>query len=145
MVAYNFKTYFAPQILDLSKTHTIRGHRRWHAQVGEPVQLFTGMRSKHCRKIIADPVCVAVRPVRIMFSELIDEGIASIEISGRQLGRNEIEAFAVSDGFLPERLSGLAPDRLIAATARETMSRFWATENPGPVFEGVMIEWRPGQ
>jgi hypothetical protein len=103
------------------------------------------MRTKHCKKIMDDPVCVAVRPIRIMFSDLIDEGIASIEIRGRQLCRDEIEAFAVSDGFAPERLSGLAPRRLIAVTARETMSRFWASENRGPMFEGVIIEWRPAQ
>lgn len=145
MVAYSFKAYFAPQIIDFSKRHTIRGDRRRHAHVGEPVQLYTGMRTKHCRKIIDDPVCVAVRPIRIMFSDLIDEGIASIEINERQLCREEIEAFAVSDGFKPERLRELAPTKMIAATARETMSRFWAGENPGPVFEGVIIEWRPSR
>lgn len=141
MVAYSFKTYFAPQILDLSKTHTIRGHRRRHAHVGEPVQLFTGMRTRQCRKIIPDPVCVAVLPILIMSSDLIEPGLAYIEIDGRPLDSDEIEAFAVSDGFSPERLRGLAPKGMIGTTARETMGRFWAAENPGSSFQGVIIRW----
>lgn len=116
MVAYGFKKFFAPQILDGSKTHTIRGHRRRHAHVGESVQLFTGMRTRHCVKIIADPVCVAVLPIVIMSSDLLSAGIAYI---------------------------GLAPASLIGETARETMGRFWRSENPGSRFEGVIIRWRP--
>jgi hypothetical protein len=141
MVAYSFKTYFAPQILDFSKRHTIRGHRRRHAHVGEPVQLFTGMRTRACRKIMPDPICIAVLPILIMSSDLIEPGLAYIEIDGRPLDRDEIEAFAVSDGFSPDRLRGLAPAKLIGATARETMGRFWAAENPGSSFQGVIIRW----
>ncbi len=144
MVAYGFKPFFGPQIADGSKTHTIRGHRRRHAHVGEPVQLFTGLRTRHCRKIIPDPVCVAVLPILIMSSDLIDAGIAYVEIDGIPLRRDEIEAFAISDGFAPERLAGHAPAKLIGKTARETMGRFWAANNPGTRFEGVIIRWGGG-
>ncbi|MBC7313573.1 MAG: ASCH domain-containing protein, partial [Rhizobium sp.] len=109
MVAYGFKKYFAPQIEDGSKGHTIRGHRRRHAHVGEPVQLFTGLRTRHCAKIIPDPTCIAVVPIVIMSSDLLSAGIAYIEIDGRPLHRDEIEPFAISDGFDPIRLRGLAP------------------------------------
>ncbi|MDP9590102.1 UNVERIFIED_ORG: hypothetical protein J2W19_002658 [Shinella zoogloeoides] len=143
MVAYNFKKYFAPQIADLSKTHTIRGNRRRHAHVGEPVQLYTGLRTKYAGKIIDDPVCIAVIPIVIMSTDLIDAGIAYIEIDGRPLHRDEIEPFAISDGFDPARLVGLAPRALIGATARETMGRFWRSSNHGSRFEGVIVRWRP--
>ncbi|MDG3580395.1 ASCH domain-containing protein [Rhizobium sp. YJ-22] len=141
MVAYSFKKYFAPQIEDGSKTHTIRAGRRRHAHPGEVLQLFTGMRTVHCRKIIPDPVCIAVLPIVIMSTELIDAGIAYIEINGTPLHRDEIEPFAASDGFLPERLHGLAPASLIGATARETMGRFWRATNSGSRFEGVIVKW----
>lgn len=143
MVAYNFKKYFAPQIADLSKTHTIRGNRRRHAHVGEPVQLYTGLRTKYAGKIIDDPVCIAVIPIVIMSTDLIDAGIAYIEIDGRPLHRDEIEPFAISDGFDPARLQGLAPRALIGATARETMGRFWRSSKHGSRFEGVIVRWRP--
>lgn len=141
MVAYGFKKYFVPQIEDGSKTHTIRGNRSRHAHVGELVQLYSGLRTRHCRKIIADPVCVAVAPIIIMSSDLIDAGIAYIEINGRPLHREEIEPFAASDGFDPARLAGLAPKKLIGATARETMGRFWRDSHGGSRFEGVLIKW----
>ncbi len=143
MVAYGFKPYFAPQIEDHSKTHTIRGHRRRHAHVGEELQLFVGLRTRHCRKIIADPACIAVVPIVIMSSDLIDAGIAYIEIDGRPLHRDEIEPFAISDGFDPGRLAGLAPARLIGSTARETMGRFLQESHQGSRFEGVIIRWNP--
>ncbi|WP_244426439.1 hypothetical protein [Rhizobium sp. PDO1-076] len=69
-------------------------------------------------------------------------GIAYIEVDGTPLHRDEIEAFAISDGFDPARLAGLAPRSLIGATARETMGRFWRSENPGSRFEGVIIRWK---
>ncbi len=142
MVAYGFKKFFAPQIEDGSKTHTIRGHRRRHAHPGEAVQLFTGLRTRQCRKIIADPTCVSVLPIVITSTDLIGVGIAYIEIDGRPLHRDEIEPFAISDGFDPARLRGLAPASLIGETARETMGRFWRAENPGSRFEGVIIAWQ---
>ncbi len=141
MVAYGFKSFFAPQIEDGSKTHTIRGHRRRHAHVGEALQLFCGLRTRHCRKIIADPVCLSVRPILIMSSDLIDAGIAYIEIDGMPLRRDEIEDFAVSDGFDPARLAGFAPPSLIGASARETMGRFWRQSQTTSRFEGVIIGW----
>lgn len=141
MVAYGFKKYFAPQIEDGSKAHTIRGNRQRHARVGEPLQLYSGLRTRYCRKIIADPVCIAVQPIIIMSSDLLDAGIAYIEIDGLPLHRDEIEPFAVSDGFDPARLAGLAPSELIGATARETMGRFWRDSHGGSRFEGVLIKW----
>ena len=141
MVAYGFKKFFAPQIEDGSKTHTIRGNRSRHAHVGEPVQLYYGMRTKHCAKIIPDPTCSAVLPIIIMSSDLISAGIAYIEIAGRPLHRDEIEPFAISDGFDPARLRGLAPASLIGETARETMGRFWRASHPGSRFEGVIVRW----
>ncbi len=142
MVAYNFKKYFAPQIADHTMVHTIRRHRLRHAHVGERVQLFTGLRTRHAGKIIDDPTCIAVLPILIMSTDLIDAGIAYIEIDGTPLHHDEIEAFAVSDGFDPARLAGLAPRSLLGATARETMGRFWRAENPGSRFEGVIVRWR---
>lgn len=142
MVAYSFKKWFSPQIEDGTKTHTIRGHRRRHAHEGEELQLFEGMRTRHCRKIIPDPTCVAVLPIVIISSDLIDCGIAYIEIAGTPLHRDEIEPFAISDGFDPDRLRGIAPAALIASSARETMGRFWRSTQSGSRFEGVLIRWK---
>src|SRR5579859_6979563 len=82
MVAYSFRPRFVAaikiglglpvQIEDrdpesttmlLPKRQTIRavGDKR-HAQPGEKIQLYTGMRTKHCRKI-GEAVCVSVQAI----------------------------------------------------------------------------------
>lgn len=58
MPAYNFQKQFAPLVESGQKRQTIRaiGKRR-HARPGESLQLYTGQRTKACRKLISpDPV-----------------------------------------------------------------------------------------
>lgn len=58
MVAYSFHRMFAPDVEAMIKRQTVRAHRKRHARIGEPVQLYTGMRTKQCRKlVIPDPIC----------------------------------------------------------------------------------------
>lgn len=141
MVAYGFKKFFSPQIEAGIKTHTVRGDRRRHAHPDEPMQLYEGMRTRYCRKIIADPVCVAVLPIVIVSSDLLECGLAYIEIDGCPLHRDEIEHFARADGFAPEWVSGRTP-YLKAETARENMGAFWRHHHAGVTrFEGKLIKW----
>ena len=65
MPAYNFQKQFAPLVESGQKRQTIRaiGKRR-HARPGESLQLYTGQRTKACRKLISpDPECVSVQAV----------------------------------------------------------------------------------
>lgn len=73
MVAYGFKKFFSPQIESGHKRQTVRGNRDRHARPGERVQLYEGLRTQYCRKIIADPVCTHVVPIEIVVSDLINE------------------------------------------------------------------------
>ncbi|RCW84867.1 hypothetical protein [Paracoccus lutimaris] len=68
MVAYNFQTRFADAVASGQKCQTIRAQRKdgRHAQPGDRLQLYTGMRTKACRKLIdPDPVCAGIEPVVI--------------------------------------------------------------------------------
>lgn len=124
MVAYSFNRRFAAQIADGSKTHTIRADRRRHARPGERLQLFTGMRSTNCVKIIPDPLCLKVEPIRL---EMDQEGkISVVEIDG--LPVEDVHDFALRDGF--ESLAD--------------MSGFWVMSH-GLLreFRGVIIGWVP--
>ncbi|WP_085025571.1 ASCH domain-containing protein [Ensifer aridi] len=141
MVAYSFKPFFVPQILAGIKRQTVRTDRRRHARPGEPIQLFTAMRTKHCRKILdRDPTCIEVLPIVIVTSGLLDCGIAGIEVDGTTLHRDQIEEFARADGFAPEHVNGLTPD-LVGTTARANMGAFWRANHPADRFEGVLIKW----
>lgn len=143
MVAYSFRWFFEPQIVDLTKLQTIRNPRKRHARPGEAVQLYREQRTRNCHKMLdPDPLCRYVREIRIELSDLLPELIASIAIDGFPLHRDEIEGFCRDDGFAPERIGKLVPE-LDAPTARENMGRFWRLNHGLGAFEGVLIRWEP--
>lgn len=63
MVAFNFKERFVPLILDGTKTSTIRRSLR-NAHNGDCLQLYTGQRTKKCRKI-GDAVLSRVETLKV--------------------------------------------------------------------------------
>jgi hypothetical protein len=122
MVAYNFQKQFVEPIRNREKTHTIRRWgKRSHARLNDPIQLYTGMRTKSCTKIVSeDPICLAVLSVRI---DVKPDGIKSIRVGG--IAVEDMEAFAREDGF-----DSLAD-----------MHAFWVKFNGIGLFRGALIEW----
>ena len=117
MVAYNFQARFAPMVEDGRKRQTIRALRKdgRHAKVGDALQLYTGMRTKACRKLVdPDPTCVSASPV------VIDEN----GIAGPNLVGIAPDQFALDDGF----------------SCFDEM-RAWLRETHGLPFHGVLIDW----
>lgn len=136
MVAYSFNRRFHDAVSSGQKTQTVRAFRKRHARVGEPVQLYAGMRTKHCRKLVEpDPVCTAVKSVEITIVPNLRERLAAMTIDGRALTDAEIENFALADGFRTTLLT----------TARQQMGRFWSISHGEGVFEGVLIQWGTGE
>ncbi|MGE4293315.1 MAG: hypothetical protein AB7E32_14035 [Desulfovibrio sp.] len=120
MPAYNFQAKFAPLVESGEKRQTIRaiGKRR-HARPGERVQLYTGMRTKACRKLVTpDPVCTKVLPIRM---EKNQQGGLNVDLDG--VAVNALRT-AEADGF---------------RTAHEMLEFFERTH--GLPFEGVLIRW----
>lgn len=145
MVAYNFMTGFVAPIEARTKRQTIRGHRKRHARPGEPVQLFTGMRTRHCRKIIADPVCVGVDEVRFDLRDAaaVPTEIARtvrLEVNGLPLIGVAAETYAIGDGF-----AGLPPSDgyLGSVSPFGMMAYFWYRVHGLVLFDGVAIRWEP--
>lgn len=123
MVAYSFAPRFVEPIRQGYKRQTIRRNRfKGHARVGGLIQLFTGMRTSRCMKILPDVTCIDVCPVLIRFDDAMR--ITRIETVGIPV--RDLDAFAIRDGF----------------TDLEDMGAFWELTN-GPMthFEGVLIEW----
>lgn len=129
MVAYSFSPRFIEPIRQGMKTQTIRaiGQRR-HARPGELLQLYSGMRTPHCTRILPDTPCLEVMLVEIQFRA--DE-IARITTDGVPV--RDLDGFAIRDGF---------------ADAVD-MWGFWRDHHPEAtqsVFRGVLIEWaRPAE
>lgn len=138
MVAYSFKTGFVAAIQAGRKRQTVRGNRtRRHARPGEAVQLYTGMRTKHCRKILdPDPICLRLDEIALEVGSSPGR-FALFEINGIPLDAAEIEAFAAAAGFSRPVVSTI--------TSTEWMVRFWAVTHGRQRFEGVVIHWDPSE
>ena len=135
MVAYSFAPQFIEPVCTLKKRQTVRGLRKRHAQPGEAIQLYTAMRTRHCRKLVTpDPVCLDVRHIRIDLNTKHGLLIAGISIEGVALDDDDIERFAVADGFGSALSEGFA---------RQRMGEFWVSRYEWAAFEGVVIRWEP--
>jgi hypothetical protein len=119
MVAYSFQSRFVAPIAEGRKRQTIRAERKRHAQVGEVMQLYFGMRTRACR-LIGRAMCSQVTPIRLnLAADLIDAG-------GMLHAWDELDAFAVNDGF----------------TDWADLKAFWAHAHPStPIFSGIMLRW----
>lgn len=123
MVAYNFKPQFAPLVESGAKRQTIRalGKRR-HARPGDALQLYTGQRTRSCRKLIdPDPRCLSVRPIAI---RIHSSGVSSVSLDGKMLSTPEVRRLAITDGF-------------------ESLGAFLDFFEDRMPFDGVLIQWQP--
>ncbi len=101
MVAFNFQRQFVAAVEAGEKKQTIRALRkddRSPCACGDNLQLYTGMRTKACRKI-ADAVCTDITCIELAiiggdFRAFIETDTGTATLRGGRL--NE---FARSDGF----------------------------------------------
>ena len=96
--------------------------------MGDGLQLYTGMRTRACRKL-GDATCAEVREVVLDFAQdrvVLDDAVeleTGVELCG----------FAALDGF------GDPPSQL---SSWGYMRRWWGHNHPGQdVFRGVLIGW----
>ncbi len=123
MPALNFKAQFAPLVESGEKSQTIRKVRKHPIKAGDRLFLFTGMRTKQCRKL-RETVCTNARMIAIQppGGVIVSEGIYLWEKG--QLSTTEAKQLARKDGF--SRLTDFV--------------RFFKDQYGLP-FEGVLIEW----
>lgn len=125
MVAFNFQARFAQAVRDGTKRQTIRarGKRRPPA-VGEPLQLFSGMRTQYCQRL-RGAICKSVRPISISAGpkptvQMLDERRKAWFL----LEPEEIEELARADGF---------------SNAAEMFD--WIKANHGSTLWGYLVQW----
>lgn len=126
MVAYSFQAQFVEPIWSGRKRQTIRatGKRR-HAKAGDALQLYTGMRTKHCR-LFGRAVCHAALSIRIDFSTIYPGDVVTIE-DGPRFWQGDLDPFARADGF----------------EDWQELRHFWQTNHPNVLqFHGALITWR---
>jgi hypothetical protein len=133
MVAFSFKGQFEEPIKAGTKRQTVRAFRKRRPLAGEQLQLYAGMRTKQCRKIIPDPVCTEVCFIKIILDPADPEVIRLIQIEHGHLTERAIERFAVADGF------AATP----SCSARRAMGNFWMRHHGPGEFVGLLIRWEP--
>ena len=121
MPAYNFQPRFADAVESGAKTQTIRKTRRG-AKPGDTAYLYTGQRTKACRKI-GEGRLISVFPISIdrIFGA---KDPAIFNHTCRQLTQEEADFFAQLDGF--EDAQALYK---------------WFDENHGLPFTGYVHKW----
>jgi hypothetical protein len=88
MVAFNFQEQFVDDVTSGRKTQTIRQKAR--AREGDMLQLYTGQRTKSCRKI-ADAICLG--------STYIGMTEYGVTFGDKSPFPSYIDEFARADGF----------------------------------------------
>lgn len=133
MPALSFKKQFAQPIWDETKVGTIRAKRKVPIKVGQPLFLYTGMRTKQCKKI-GERRAIHVVPIRILpaapdqSTPRVIYGGEGAAISGRLATSTDLDHFARGDGF----------------ASWDDMCAFWHKEHPeskAQWFDGDWILW----
>jgi hypothetical protein len=118
MPAYNFKPEFVDDILTGRKTSTIRAlGKRPPPKPGETLYLFTGMRTKKCRKLLTVP-CLQVSHIVIKRGGML--------IDGKPTDFEQRRLISRADGFA--HFHDLAN---------------WFGHEHGLPFSGHLIVWKP--
>lgn len=122
MVAYNFKKQFADDVEHGRKRQTIRaGEPR--CKVGDALQLYTGQRTKACRKL-RDAVCAEVRSISVIDNDHM--------YGGYQISLNRHLLETPEDGRSLARADGFE-------NAVEMCC--WLEETHGLPFNGHVVNW----
>lgn len=122
MVAYSFQKRFIEPIEAGLKQQTIRNQRKGGARPGSVLQLYTGMRTKHCA-LIGTAIARSVRAVVLDLG-----GSAIFDPEGLETVSDPcgLDAFAIRDGF----------------RSWIELQAFWNVYHPGVrTFDGALIVW----
>lgn len=120
MVAINFQKQFAGDVESGKKARTIRAKAR--AKVGDKLQLYTGMRTKGCRKL-RDAICTEILPIEILDSHFYIQYEHCLRAYNTQ---DEKDAFAECDGF----------------KSYDDMYDFFCSQHGEDKFKGFIIKWK---
>lgn len=124
MVALNFNSQFVGKVETGCKRQTIRATRKRPIEQGDTLQLYTGMRTKHCR-LVGVARCTQVMQIEMVYRP--SWHVAKINLNNARLTNGRAEMLAIADGF-------------------DSMSAFWNwffPDEKNGFFKGQLIKWEP--
>jgi hypothetical protein len=126
MALINFQKQFAEAVKSGKKKQTIRAPRKYSIKSGEILHLYTGLRTKKCKKL-QKVVCKSVQDVTINnIGMLTIDGISIIDscLKANIYYFDYLDVFAQADGFKDWK----------------DMIK-WFSETHGLPFKGWLIKW----
>ena len=152
MVAINFSPQFAGIVASGAKKQTIRKKNRF--RIGDRLQLYTGQRTKNCKKLIEDdPLVIAVISVGIT-RETISMNAIDYKDDINNLFSELKDHFKTKEDALEWANSirdiFMRCDNLDAISRRDGFKswqemRDWFAEKHGLPFHGYLVKWRRTQ
>lgn len=127
MPAYNFKAQFAPAVEAGKKLCTIRGRA---AVVGSKAYLYTGMRTKACRKL-GQGTIVHCAPITIGYAQ---DGCPRAIFGKHKMTTSILCALAEADGFA-------TPRDLVNFFRDQYKTETFTGDGGKDVFSGFLITW----
>lgn len=119
MAILGFKKRFAGKVKSGKKRQTIRAFRKYPIKVGDPLYLYTGLRTKHAKRLRVT-TCLSTHLIHIDLSRnVIILPNAVFNTTG------ELNRFARRDGF----------------SDWADMKAFWKETHKGRMFKGTLIRW----
>lgn len=125
MNCFSFQTRFVEPILGGIKDQTIRAPRKVPPKIGGVMHLFTGMRTKACKRI-ATVTCTEI--LKIDISPFYFRGYVWLGANDNATtlsSEPELQAFARRDGF----------------SSSEEMCDFWQASHGALLFRGEVYRW----
>jgi hypothetical protein len=126
MNCFSFQVRFVEPILAGTKDQTIRAPRKSPPKIGGSMHLFTGMRTKACRRI-ATVTCTEILSCEL--SPFLYGGFVRITAGNDNVvhlnGKRELVLFARRDGF----------------ASWEALCEFWADTHGSLAFHGTIYRW----
>ncbi len=137
--ALNFQAWKAPRVESGDLTQTIRALRRdgRDPKVGDVLYLFTGQRTKKCRRL-GEARCSRVTPIRIAVFDTWIHQILEYQLVALSYRTDECE-------YLPWSIYSRSQERKIArADGFSDMVEMaeWFKKTHGLPFYGLLIRWR---
>ncbi len=129
MVAFNFQPQFRHKLLAGLKLQTFRATKR--CDVGDPVQIYTGQRTRQCEKLL-DGVCTHVWPGVIdlecvTFGETCHAEYERLKPGDNAITGLPLDDFAKLDGF----------------DSHQQMLQFFEKRKNHFPFRGWLHKWKP--
>ncbi len=124
MPLLNFHKRFADAVQQSKKRTSIRAHRKRPINPGDRLYLYTGLRTKHTRKL-GESTCIEIHHVRIKRTNFTTKNLRYLfYLNSKRLTPKQVEALAIADG-----LDG----------AQDLFE--WIEKNHGFPFYGSLIVW----